>query len=173
MRLRAVLRSVAIMALAAPGFSQTPLIADLSEHQIQITTGFVGTDVLLFGTVAADSHVVVVRGPEAEAAVWRKARYAGIWVNDQRVVFQRVPTFYAVRSSAPLEEIATESTRMRHGMGAEFLRLRPTAEDMQETSPQDIVVFRERSEEHTSELQSLMRISYAVFCLKKKTKRRP
>src|SRR3546814_6540645 len=30
-------------------------------------------------------------------------------------------------------------------------------------------VFR-RSEEHTSELQSLMRISYAVFCLKKKTK---
>src|SRR3546814_1311063 len=29
---------------------------------------------------------------------------------------------------------------------------------------------RERSEEHTSELQSLMRISYAVFCLKKKKK---
>src|SRR3546814_5127538 len=29
----------------------------------------------------------------------------------------------------------------------------------------------ERSEEHTSELQSLMRISYAVFCLKKKTKK--
>src|SRR3546814_5018562 len=28
---------------------------------------------------------------------------------------------------------------------------------------------RDRSEEHTSELQSLMRISYAVFCLKKKT----
>src|SRR3546814_6087899 len=30
---------------------------------------------------------------------------------------------------------------------------------------------RRRSEEHTSELQSLMRISYAVFCLKKKKKR--
>src|SRR3546814_10727002 len=29
-----------------------------------------------------------------------------------------------------------------------------------------------RSEEHTSELQSLMRISYAVFCLKKKTRKR-
>src|SRR3546814_7374137 len=29
-------------------------------------------------------------------------------------------------------------------------------------------VTKERSEEHTSELQSLMRISYAVFCLKKK-----
>src|SRR3546814_7507103 len=32
-------------------------------------------------------------------------------------------------------------------------------------------VFDNRSEEHTSELQSLMRISYAVFCLKKKKKR--
>src|SRR3546814_2843458 len=32
------------------------------------------------------------------------------------------------------------------------------------------VVARVRSEEHTSELQSLMRISYAVFCLKKKKK---
>src|SRR3546814_6159597 len=30
------------------------------------------------------------------------------------------------------------------------------------------VVHHQRSEEHTSELQSLMRISYAVFCLKKK-----
>src|SRR3546814_3187773 len=29
-------------------------------------------------------------------------------------------------------------------------------------------MFADRSEEHTSELQSLMRISYAVFCLKKK-----
>src|SRR3546814_8657723 len=33
-------------------------------------------------------------------------------------------------------------------------------------------VVDERSEEHTSELQSLMRISYAVFCLKKKTEKR-
>src|SRR3546814_7531215 len=38
-----------------------------------------------------------------------------------------------------------------------------------------LYIFREnipvpRSEEHTSELQSLMRISYAVFCLQKKTK---
>src|SRR3546814_955139 len=31
-----------------------------------------------------------------------------------------------------------------------------------------VYAFSERSEEHTSELQSLMRISYAVFCLKKK-----
>src|SRR3546814_4507156 len=34
----------------------------------------------------------------------------------------------------------------------------------------DVTPMAVRSEEHTSELQSLMRISYAVFCLKKKTK---
>src|SRR3546814_772970 len=36
-------------------------------------------------------------------------------------------------------------------------------------APDGIEAFLQRSEEHTSELQSLMRISYAVFCLKKKT----
>src|SRR3546814_2328613 len=34
------------------------------------------------------------------------------------------------------------------------------------------IILHGRSEEHTSELQSLMRISYAVFCLKKKKKRK-
>src|SRR3546814_8911407 len=41
--------------------------------------------------------------------------------------------------------------------------------DMAVPAPLDMT---ERSEEHTSELQSLMRISYAVFCLKKKNKKR-
>src|SRR3546814_9945409 len=42
---------------------------------------------------------------------------------------------------------------------------------VQETPQRETTPFypRSRSEEHTSELQSLMRISYAVFCLKKKT----
>src|SRR3546814_6223554 len=35
----------------------------------------------------------------------------------------------------------------------------------------EAVIIVDRSEEHTSELQSLMRISYAVFCLKKKKTR--
>src|SRR3546814_2686806 len=37
-------------------------------------------------------------------------------------------------------------------------------------STEDLKIWFGRSEEHTSELQSLMRISYAVFCLKKKNK---
>src|SRR3546814_9026708 len=35
-------------------------------------------------------------------------------------------------------------------------------------SDEQVAIVKARSEEHTSELQSLMRISYAVFCLKKK-----
>src|SRR3546814_10037217 len=50
----------------------------------------------------------------------------------------------------------------------EDLRTVPVAMDQEEVA----YLFRQyglvRSEEHTSELQSLMRISYAVFCLKKK-----
>src|SRR3546814_2461815 len=55
-------------------------------------------------------------------------------------------------------------------------RIARTTGDLRTTANQDRTVLRWvnlaaellRSEEHTSELQSLMRISYAVFCLKKK-----
>src|SRR3546814_1330986 len=53
-----------------------------------------------------------------------------------------------------------EQRRHRMGQGIEQL-LGPR-------DPVEIARDRTRSEEHTSELQSLMRISYAVFCLKKK-----
>src|SRR3546814_13414891 len=42
--------------------------------------------------------------------------------------------------------------------------------DQQRQILRHLTLFDRRSEEHTSELQSLMRISYAVFCLKKKNK---
>src|SRR3546814_1832429 len=38
-------------------------------------------------------------------------------------------------------------------------------------APEDLIEQQQRSGEHTSELQSLMRISYAVFCLKKKKRK--
>src|SRR3546814_7313716 len=49
------------------------------------------------------------------------------------------------------------------------------AQDSERERPAQLrqhVANRVRSEEHTSELQSLMRISYAVFCLKQKTKQK-
>src|SRR3546814_10671282 len=45
-------------------------------------------------------------------------------------------------------------------------KLKPVVRDVEREVNREIAKIR--SEEHTSELQSLMRISYAVFCLKKK-----
>src|SRR3546814_6784817 len=53
---------------------------------------------------------------------------------------------------------------------AESNQYRPnTARQAELDAAEDEARAQGRSEEHTSELQSLMRISYAVFCLKKKT----
>src|SRR3546814_6441152 len=67
--------------------------------------------------------------------------------------------------------------RNRDGMGGNSL---PPQEELDDSVPFiscDFAVEHRRrrvirSEEHTSELQSLMRISYAVFCLKKKNRRK-
>src|SRR3546814_9253194 len=48
-------------------------------------------------------------------------------------------------------------------------RIKPVREGEARSACSREAAPRPRSEEHTSELQSLMRISYAVFCLKKKT----
>src|SRR3546814_1878939 len=53
-----------------------------------------------------------------------------------------------------------------------IMRLARLPESSVEVRSVGIVRNGWRSEEHTSELQSLMRISYAVFCLKKKTRNR-
>src|SRR3546814_1070799 len=61
-----------------------------------------------------------------------------------------------------LEGLSVALTILTTGVDGEFSRWR-NAQHYEGPLP-------DRPEEHTSELQSLMRISYAVFCLKKKTK---
>ena len=81
------------------------LAADLSAHLIAITTAFVGTDVVLFGTTDGDGDIVVtVQGPRQDQIVRRKARVAGIWINRDRLAFAEVPGYYAVASSAPARD---------------------------------------------------------------------
>src|SRR3546814_3690930 len=50
---------------------------------------------------------------------------------------------------------------------AEMVAVTATAPGSVARNPEELAAKLARSEEHTSELQSLMRISYAVFCLKK------
>src|SRR3546814_1150947 len=69
------------------------------------------------------------------------------------------------------------TTLFRSGLGCRYPGgerpgLYPRAEQAAGEAGKDRPGGDERSEEHTSELQSLMRISYAVFCLKKKKRQR-
>src|SRR3546814_5264943 len=65
-------------------------------------------------------------------------------------------------SAASIDDIGAAASRA--GMKAAGVVVDDTA-----VTPRYVTGFTpDRSEEHTSELQSLMRISYAVFCLKKK-----
>src|SRR3546814_9367857 len=68
-----------------------------------------------------------------------------------------------IRLPDPLSHSGSEIIRLE--LGEEVIRPRPFHHVLVEHAGKG-----SRSEEHTSELQSLMRISYAVFCLKKKKK---
>ena len=106
-----------------------PLIADLSQHLIKITTGFTGPDVLLFGATDGPGDVIVaVRGPEVWTVVRRKRRVAGIWVNRNEITFLDAPSFYAVAASKPLDELLEETALKRHELGSWAITPKPERE---------------------------------------------
>lgn len=112
------------LGFMGPAAADEPLVADLTSHLIAITTGFTGTNVVLFGaTDGGGDVIVVVRGPERDAVVRRKSRIAGIWINAREVTFTGVPSYYAVFSSRPLDEIAPPATQALHQIGLASLRL--------------------------------------------------
>lgn len=114
-----------IMVWATPARAE-PLVADLTNHLIAITTGFTGASVVLFGAIDAPGDVaVVVRGPDRDVTVRRKSRVAGIWLNSQEVVFANVPSFYFVAASRPLEEIISPATAGFYHLGVPNLEIKP------------------------------------------------
>src|SRR3546814_9706569 len=68
-----------------------------------------------------------------------------------------------------LEVLPGQATAIDFYVGRSPRGTRELAVDVEFSNIRTPSVVRSRSEEHTSELQSLMRNSYAVFCLKKKT----
>jgi uncharacterized protein (TIGR02186 family) len=132
---------VAGIAYSRTAWAQS-LVADLSNHLIAINTGFVGTDVVLFGAVDGPGDVaVVVQGPPTEVMVRRKARVAGIWINAASMEFQQVPSFYSVATNRPLEQIIGDAVLARHEIGLGHLRLAPLSPGR--ASPDRIREFRE------------------------------
>ncbi len=100
------------------------LIADLSDHRIEITSGFTGAEVLLFGTREGDGDIVVVlRGPPEPLVVRRKSRTFGLWLNRDSMVFTDAPGYYAVAANRPLAEIAAPGLLEDLAIGFENLPL--------------------------------------------------
>lgn len=138
--MRTFLLILVFVITVAPAARAEPLIADLSESVVKITTGFTGTKVLLFGAIKEDGKIVViVEGPRHPLAVRRKQRIAGIWVNRAEVEFADVPSFYQVLSSDPLEDWLPLRTRDLYQIGVEYLRFDPKTE----VGPAEAARFRD------------------------------
>ena len=139
--MRRALLLLLLMFCSAPGArAAEPLVADLTSHFVAITTGFTGADVVLFGAIDGPGDVIaVVRGPNHDAVVRHKSRVAGIWMNTREVTFTGVPSYYAVYSTRPLDEIMPPAVRSLHDIGLANLRLGAAEKDR---SPQEIAEFR-------------------------------
>jgi uncharacterized protein (TIGR02186 family) len=111
-KLRLVL--LALLALVALPLRAEEVVAGLSQNRVSISADFDGSEILIFGAVKREAridtetplHVVVtVAGPRVPVTVRRKEKVAGIWVNTDAVKIETAPSFYAVASTAPLDEI--------------------------------------------------------------------
>lgn len=168
--MRVLLRHLVIVLVlsgAAVSAARAQLVADLSEHLIAITTGFVGTDVLLFGAIEGSGDVVVVvRGPSRTEIVRRKARIAGIWVNERELVLQNVPSFYVVASAKPLTDILSTVARNRHEIGFDYLHFttsRPAPPDQVEEFRRALIRNKENDDLYAEETGKVSFLGSRLF----------
>lgn len=123
-------RLVLLALLAAAPAAAQDLRVDLSDHLITISTGFVGADVVLFGSRLGEGDVaVIVRGPVKPIAVRQTDRIMGVWLNAESARFDQAPSYFAVAATGPLDAIATPETRAVHELGIEHVRLAPPGPD--------------------------------------------
>jgi uncharacterized protein (TIGR02186 family) len=132
----------ALLLLAAPlllGATKPVLVPDVSQRDIEIVYSFTGAELLLFGAIVyPDGHrpdrsekpaqiVVVVKGPVQSVLVREKEKVAGIWVNAARMRYRSAPSFYAIASSRPIEQLVDARTRAIYELGVDSLQLSPAS----------------------------------------------
>ncbi|MGI9500732.1 MAG: TIGR02186 family protein [Geminicoccaceae bacterium] len=137
----ALLVLIARLLAPADGAYANGLATDVSDRLIAITTAFVGGDVVVFGAIeeAEGDIVITMQGPRQNQMVRRKARIAGIWINRDRVGFENIPSFFAIASNRPLDEIAAEPVRNQFGLGVDHLTI--TMNDHADYSPDEKEAF--------------------------------
>ena len=112
------------LILAGPAVAQEDVVIGLSQDRVRITTNFDGSDLLIFGAVKRESPIieppldviVTAAGPSTPVTIHHKARKLGIWVNNESVRYTAAPSFYAVATSGPLEEILRQTEDLRHAV---------------------------------------------------------
>ena len=127
--------------------------ADVSARNVAVTSSFNGTEIVIFGAVdnsqqpSAESGyydvLIVVEGVPARLVVRRKNNVAGLWLNTSSATFDLVPSYYAIASTRPIDEITTEEFRASHGVGFQHLRFTPAFGQAQALSTEDLKEFRE------------------------------
>lgn len=135
-------RALAAIALllAAPilmGQREPVLVPEVSQSRIEVRQGFTGANLLLYGAVIDPAGtnsrtqydiVVVLKGPSEPIRLREKERIAGIWMNAGSSDFRSAPSFFAVSSSRPIEEIVDPRTAAIYELGTEFIQLSPTGQ---------------------------------------------
>jgi uncharacterized protein (TIGR02186 family) len=127
--------------------------ADVSARNVAVTSSFNGIEIVIFGAVdnsqqpSAESGyydvMIVVEGVPGRIVVRRKNNVAGLWLNTSSATFDLVPSYYAIASTRPLDEITSEEFRASHGVGFQNLRFTPAFGQTQALSTEDLKEFRQ------------------------------
>lgn len=113
-----------LVALAGP-LRAEEIVLGLSSDQVGITATFDGSDILIFGAVKRDTPapagpplavVITVSGPLSSFTVWKKERRYGIWMNTESIHVDAAPSFYAVATTGPLDQVLSQTEDLRHSV---------------------------------------------------------
>jgi uncharacterized protein (TIGR02186 family) len=125
--------------------------ADVSTRTVAVTSSFTGTEIVVFGAVDNSRQpspeaglydiVVVIEGVPSTVTTRKKDRVGGIWLNTNAVAFNNVPSYYAIASTRPLDEVAAEATLIGYEVGFDHVRMEPDAKGAR-PSAQDLREFR-------------------------------
>ncbi len=152
--MRRIALACALLLAAMAQAHAEDLVSGLSQDLIEITSNYTGTDIVVFGAIEAFDTtatgprdvVVVVRGPDSEMVVRRKARVAGIWINRDRITLWGMPSYYFVGSSRPLATIAQEQLLQRYQIGfANVIPHRESTRSWGKGEPFRYAAIRERA----------------------------
>ena len=125
---------LALFAVLLMGQRDPVLVPEVSQHEVQVRQGFVGQELLLFGAVldpaggAGQDYdiVVVLKGPSGPMRLREKERFLGVWVNAESSDFRSVPSYFAVASSRPINEIVDDKTAAIYEFGTAYIQLSPS-----------------------------------------------